>query len=311
MSLRGTVDERFEIDKVAATGGMGTIYRARDTWTGGHVALKVLRTPGDGAWRFALEARIARLIDHPFVVRYVAHGYTNEGAPYLALEWLDGEDLASRLARGPLTPTESLRLFRRLTGALGALHEAGIVHRDLQPANVFLCDGRVDRAKLLDFGVARVLERADGDEMTRPGISMGTPPYMAPEQLTAGTIDARADVYALGALLFECLTGAAPFAADNVAVTVVRILTEPAPRLSDRVEVAGELESFCTRLLDKDPAKRPSSARAVCDFVEQWMAHEGISPCAPDSDHSHDTRVGTSTSPDGEPTPSNHGVESF
>lgn len=279
--LSGMIDGRFMIDRVAATGGMGTVYRAYDTLTGDQVALKVLNAVGGATWRFAQEAEIARVIDHPFVVQYVAHGHTTDGAPYLALEWLDGEDLATRLSRGPLSLGESLQLVRRISRALSALHDSGIVHRDLKPANVFLRDGRVDRAVLLDFGVARMIRRADTDDVTGRGVSVGTPQYMAPEQVTMGAIDARTDVHALGTLLYECLTGAAPFASNNLAVVVLRILREPAPRLSDMwVEVSSELEAFCAQMLEKDPAKRPADARAVCEFVEGLMEREGIAPWA-------------------------------
>lgn len=124
-----------------------------------------------------------------------------------------------------------------------------------------------------------MIRRADTDDVTGSGVSVGTPQYMAPEQVTMGAVDPRTDVHALGTLLFECLTGAAPFASNNLAVVVLRILREPAPRLSDMwVEVSSELEAFCAQMLEKDPAERPADARAVCEFVERLMEREGIAP---------------------------------
>ncbi len=264
-----TVDDRFVIERIAAAGGMGTVYRAYDSHTGDHVALKVLNAASD-PWRFALEARIARVIEHPFIVGYVAHGET-KGIPYLALEWLEGEDLCARLQRGPLSLEESLNVVRRIARALCPLHAAGIIHRDLKPANVFLHDMRADRARLLDFGVARVMTRGIEDERTGTGVVIGTPLYMSPEQARGEVVDERTDVFALGTLLYECLVGRAPFATTgNIAMMLLRLLKEPAPRLSDCwIEVPAEVETLCAEMLDKDRANRPPHAGAVVEAIER------------------------------------------
>lgn len=269
--LGHTVDGRFVLDALVARGGMGTIYRAFDLDTGDFVALKVLAAHADvSAWRFELEARIARVVTHPFMARYVAHGQCDDGAPYLALEWLDGEDLASRLTRGTLAVGEALAVLRHVSLALRELHFMGIVHRDIKPANVFLCEGRPARAKLIDFGVARPVIRStsfDPDRTAR-GVAVGTPQYMAPEQLLAEPVDQRTDVFALGLLLFECLTGFVPFAADSIAV-MLRRLSHRAPTLSEcGIDVPLELDALCARMLDQRPDRRPADASAVLDLLE-------------------------------------------
>src|SRR5262249_46480779 len=139
---------------LAQSGGMGAVFRARDRTTGEAVAGKLLHEAGD-AQRFLREAALLTELRHPPIVRHVAHGRTAAGDLYLAMEWLDGEDLAHRLARGALAPDEAIALVRRIADALAMLHARGGLHRDLKPANVFLEGGRADRAKLLDFGIAR------------------------------------------------------------------------------------------------------------------------------------------------------------
>src|ERR1700722_16582468 len=169
---------------------MGRIYRARDRVTGEAVAVKVL--PGDGdAARFAREAEVLASLDHPSVVRHVAHGGTTEGWQYLAMEWLTGEDLAQRLETGLLGVEDTLRLATKVAEALSNAHGHGIVHRDLKPANLFLVGGRLETVKLLDFGIAHMME---GGNLTISGTIIGTPQYMSPDQVRAVQVDGRADV---------------------------------------------------------------------------------------------------------------------
>src|SRR5262249_36747203 len=153
--------------------------------------------------------------------------------PYLAMEWLEGNDLAARLARGPLAVADSVALGVQVATALGALHKRRFLHRDLKPGNVFLVGGRLDQIKLLDFGLARM---DTATRITDAGTLLGTMAYMAPEQAQGVVdLDARADVFALGCLLFECLTGETPFAAEHPTAILTRILFEATPRLVDRL----------------------------------------------------------------------------
>jgi tetratricopeptide (TPR) repeat protein len=280
------VDGRFEIEQLVGSGGMGEIYRAVDRRDGGRVALKVrhLGAASDRAVldaRFVLEAEILAGLRHPGIVAHVAHGHTAAGAPYLAMEWLEGEDLASRLERGPLPAPEAERLGRHVAEALAVAHARGIVHRDVKPANLLLEGGRIDGVKILDFGVARA-EGARG-AATWSGALVGTPAYMAPEQARGDDrLDARADVFALGAVLFECLTGRAAFVAPHVMGVLARILLEDAPRVSELLPgVPPALDALVARMLEKDPEARPRDASAVAEALASLGAHGASAAALP------------------------------
>ncbi|WP_437575188.1 serine/threonine-protein kinase [Sorangium sp. So ce887] len=264
------IDSRFEIERVAASGGMGTIYRAVDRATGAPVALKLLGQPDrSAAHRFEHEARILAELDHPRIVRHVAHGITPDGVPYLAMEWLDGESLAQRLARQKLDLEESLALLRATAEALGAAHARGIVHRDVKPGNLLLVGGEVAGLKVLDFGIAR-MKRTIG-ALTRTGSVMGTPGYMAPEQATGDRdrLDARADIFSLGAVVFECLTGRPAFQGQHVMALLAKLLMEDPPRVRHlRPDLPQELDDFVARMLAKDPEQRPRDGSAVLEALE-------------------------------------------
>jgi tetratricopeptide (TPR) repeat protein len=253
---RGTrVADRFEIIAQAGAGGMGEVYRAMDTITGEQVALKLLRDASAHGDRFAREARVLAELNHPAVVRYIAHGAGDHGARWIAMEWLEGEDLAHRLDRDDLSAEESVELARRVAGALAAAHARGIVHRDVKPSNLFLSGGAVAGVKLLDFGIAR----AHGGLRTRTGAAMGTPGYMAPEQVRGERdIDARADVFALGCVLYECLAGEPAFASENVVAVLGKVLLDDVAPLDElRPEIPSDLAALVARMLSKDRALRP------------------------------------------------------
>ncbi len=263
------VAERFVVERLAAAGGMGRVFRALDAETHEVVALKVLDAKGsEGSMsraleRFAREARLLAQIRHPGVVRFVAFGTTSRGEPYLAMEWLEGETLAARLARAPLSIDETLTLARRIASALASAHAAGVVHRDIKPSNVLLVGGEVDQAKIIDFGIARFAPIES--DVTRPGGVLGTPGYMAPEQARAlRDIDPRADVYALGCVVFRCLTGRLPFEGDDALSVLAKILLEPTPRLRQLAPSAPPaLEDLVARMLSKEPDGRPLDGASV------------------------------------------------
>lgn len=261
-SLEGSVLAGYRVAHRHAEGGMGTVYRAVEIATGRDVALKVLRS--SGARRRGLErerAALARLADAR-VVRYLGEGRTPDGRPFLAFDWLEGEDLQSRLGRGRLDVGETVRLAIDVATGLGAAHSAGIVHRDVKPANVMIApDGR---ATLLDFGIAQAAGRE------RPS-TLGTALYLAPELIgRRRVVDARADVYALGCVMFECLTGAAPFAADGVAQTLLRGMLETAPRLSLlRPEVPAWIDRLVASMLSKQPDERPRDGSTVAVLLDR------------------------------------------
>ncbi|HEV8321045.1 MAG TPA: protein kinase [Myxococcota bacterium] len=272
---------RFELIRLAGAGGMGDVYLARDRQGGALVAVKVLQAGPHVAARFAREARALAELRHPGIVRYVAHGTVAEGRPYLAMEWLDGEDLAARLDRGPLPLADGVALARRVAEALGAAHARGVVHRDLKPANLFLPGGDVRAVKLLDFGIARLGGGGGGgfgagsgtpagtgrgmSRATRTGVMIGTPGYMAPEQARGERgVDARSDLFALGCVLHECLTGVPAFSGDHLVAVFAKVLfSDPPPVRELRPDAPPALEALVARLLAKEPTSRPADAAAV------------------------------------------------
>ncbi|WP_437721810.1 serine/threonine-protein kinase [Sorangium sp. So ce861] len=259
---------RFELERVAGSGGMGDVYRARDRQDGALVALKLLRSSdAQLVARFQREARLLAELQHPAITRHVAHGVSEQGQHYLAMEWLEGEDLAARLARGPLGLDEALALVHRVADALSLVHARGVVHRDLKPANLFLQGGRLDQVKILDFGIAHDAAATGG--LTEPGVPLGTPAYMAPEQVRGEQdIDARADVYALGCILFECLTGQPPFWAEHAFAVLVKVLFDDAPRPSKlRTEVPEAIDLLTAWLMAKDREGRPEDAAAAASAL--------------------------------------------
>jgi eukaryotic-like serine/threonine-protein kinase len=263
------VADRFEVTAEAGSGGMSVVYRARDNESGRLVAIKVLQAEGlDG--RFARESKMLAELDHPGIVRYVAHGTTAAGRRYLAMEWLDGEDLAERLHHGGLTKTQSVRLATRVAQALGFAHARGVVHRDIKPSNLFLPGRDVDKVKVLDFGIAvdsLVNQRAD---MTVTGTRIGTPAYMSPEQARGlSSLDSRADVFALGCVLYECLAGRRAFSGEDAMALTAKILLEDPPRLRELgVEVPEDLDELVASMLAKDPGLRPADGNIVALLLE-------------------------------------------
>ena len=267
--------DRFELEKVVGTGGMGEVYRARDRLTGKPVAVKLLFASLHGdVDRFQREALLLAELHHPRIVRYVAHGLTPTGRAYLAMEWLEGEDLGDRLTRRPLSIAETIAVGRRLAEALAALHERGIVHRDVKPSNAFLVGGAAHDVKLLDLGVARLTSGAR--QATHSGVMIGTPGYMAPEQARGQRdVDTRADVFALGCVLFECLAGRPAFVGDNMPALLAKILLEPSPRVSSLAPaVPPELDDLVARMLEKHALDRPANGAAVLRALEQLHAEE-------------------------------------
>ena len=246
---------------------MGLVYRAKDEQTGEHVALKVVAEPqGTQSLRFQQEARVLAEIAHPAIVRYLAHGTTAGGEQYLAMEWLEGETLEDRVARGPLRISETLQLGRRVAEALAAAHKHGVVHRDIKPANVFLPAGDPSQAKVLDFGIARRLfDPQQNLRLTSANAALGTPLYMAPEQARgASNVDGRADIFALGCVLFECLAGQPPFAGASPTAVMAKICLDDSVDVArQRPETPPDLVALIAHMLAKDPDQRPARADAV------------------------------------------------
>ncbi|HKI38005.1 MAG TPA: bifunctional serine/threonine-protein kinase/formylglycine-generating enzyme family protein [Gemmataceae bacterium] len=259
-------------------GGMGVVYKATHLALKRTVALKMIRT-GEHAdeaelARFRTEAEAVGRLAHQNIVQIHEVGESG-GLPYLALEFVDGGSLAQKLCGGPLAPREAARLVETLAGAVQLAHSRNIVHRDLKPANVLLTtDGA---PKITDFGLAKTLD-ADSSQ-TRTGAVMGTPGYMAPEQASGRTHDTgpAADIYALGAMLYECLTGRPPFRGDSVLETLEQVRTqEPSAPRRLRRGTPRDLETICLKCLRKEPERRYASAEALADDLRRWRQGEPI-----------------------------------
>jgi hypothetical protein len=256
--LLGTVvGDRFVLEELTGSGGMGEVYRARDRETGERVAVKMLHAGGQShVDRFLREARVLSQLEHPGIVRYIAHG--DSPSLYLAMEWLEGEDLGRTLARAPLGPEDALELTRRVASALDAAHRRGVVHRDIKPSNIFLCNRAIEQVKLLDFGIARLSSGTRA--MTLSGQVLGTIGYMAPEQARERReLSPSADVFSLGCVLFECLTGRPAFTGDRLMAVLAKVLFADLPRVSEFCDdVAPALDELVLRMMQKVPEERPT-----------------------------------------------------
>lgn len=253
----------YRILRKLGEGGMGVVYAAEDDRLGRQVALKVLRDSSpdpDARARLVREARIAAGVAHPLICQVFELGEWN-GQPFIAMELVDGEPLAARLARGALAPGEALPLALSVVDALRVLHGRGIVHRDLKPSNVFVTPAGV---KVLDFGLARPMEAAGADTataLTQAGTILGTPQYSAPEQLTGQAVDARADLFSAGVVLYEMLAGRPPFQGANIGAIIHAVLYDTPPVLTGSPAIAA-IDRVLHRALAKDPAERYQTADA-------------------------------------------------
>ncbi len=277
IALVGTlVGERYRVQRLIGEGGMGRVYEAEHVEIGKRVAIKVLHPcytqSADAVARFRREARAAARLGHPNIVDVTDSGTTPSGAVYFVMELLEGEDLGDLIAAGSTLPVERvIHIGVQLARALDAAHAAGIVHRDLKPENVFLVqrDGQDDFVKVLDFGIAHQMEGDELDKrLTHPGMAMGTPEYMAPEQAAGQPADARSDIYALGAILYELLASVPPHTGENFMEVLTKKSHTPARPLEElRPEVSPELSSVVASALAIDPKARPVSMAALAQAL--------------------------------------------
>lgn len=261
----GTMLGGYRVERALGAGGMGAVYLATDTHLGRQVAVKTMRSDVAAdpqvRERFLREARAAAAIDNEHVVPVYAVGDAG-GGPYLVMPLLRGESLDVRLHRGEWPSlAEACRLAGGVAAGLAAAHAAGVIHRDVKPSNVWL-DGATGRARLLDFGLARPTR--GGEAITRAGMVVGTPSYMAPEQAAGGAVDHRADLFSLGVLLYELTTRQRPFVGDSVlAVLTALAVHEPPPAHATNPAIPAALSRLINRLLAKAPVARADSAAAV------------------------------------------------
>ncbi len=279
-ALGDVLGGRYRLVELLGQGGMATIYRATDAQLGREVAVKVLhpeygRDP-DFVARFKQEAQSAASLSHPNIVGVYDFG-TDAGGPYIVMELVDGEDVATLLARnGPLPPRQAARLAAEVAHALAAAHARGIVHRDVKPGNVLVSsDGRV---KVADFGIARAWADA---RLTLPGVTLGSVHYFSPEQALGEQATEASDIYSLGIVLYELLSGRRPWEGDSAAAVAMARISAPAPFVSAvRPSVPPALEAIDRRALSPDPAARFVSARAMAEALEGFL-DEGTARAVP------------------------------
>ena len=291
-----TVAGRYKVQQLIGEGGMGAVFLVEHNVIRKRLALKVLnremmRSPEMVA-RFEREALAAAHIDHPNVVAATDSGRTDDGALFVVLEYIDGKSLRDRLNYGPLPAPIALHIAKQIASALLRAHGLGIIHRDLKPENIMLVlrDGDSNFVKVLDFGLAKLsisaLLEGESDHsvrrsevLTRYGAVFGTPAYMAPEQAAGGEVDGRTDLYTLGVVLYEMLSGVLPFDGDDSAALLRMHVVAKVPTLKDRaphIKIPPALEALVMRLLEKKPESRIQSAKLLLEALDSLIAAEGL-----------------------------------
>lgn len=263
--LIGTLlDGKHRLERHLGSGGMGIVYAARHEIINKQVAIKILN-PGPNCddtlpERFKQEAEAAARIRHPNIVEVSDFGKTRDGLLYMVMEYVEGESLRELISKqSPLSPERVVNLGCQICSGIAVAHKAGIVHRDLKPENVLIeiIDGR-ETARVLDFGIAKLLDRAG---LTRAGDVLGTPDYMSPEQASAQPVDHRSDIYSLGIILYEMLSGQVPFSGPKPRQVLIRhVIEQPRPVAALRSDMPEGLARACMRALEKAPDKRQQSA---------------------------------------------------
>jgi eukaryotic-like serine/threonine-protein kinase len=284
-----TLGDRYRIDALIGEGGMGRVYSAEHVLMRKRLAIKVLHreltTMAEVVARFEREAMAAANIDHPNVAAATDFGKLPDGAVFLVLEYVQGKSLRDEIAGGPIAAERALHITRQIASGLSSAHALDIVHRDLKPENVMLVEkgGDPDFVKVLDFGIAKVpigevpnsADTPAHTPITKAGMVFGTPEYMAPEQALGQTVDGRADLYALGVILYEMLSGSRPFSSQSQVGILGQQLSKSPPKISDRapgIVVPPAVEAVAMKLLQRESSERYQSAAEVVDVINRLLA---------------------------------------
>jgi tRNA A-37 threonylcarbamoyl transferase component Bud32 len=273
---------KYRVEAEIGQGGFGVVYRATHLGLGKPRAVKILRHLGDD-WRkrFDLEGRALAELDHPYIVAVVDVGVMDEGNPYIVMEYVEGSSLGSLIkAEGMLSLQRALGIMRCVCSAVHYAHERGIIHRDLKPSNIIVqpLSGEGDIAKVLDFGLAKFLQSPSGESLGEPltqtGIILGTMEYLSPEQCAGKGVDERSDIYALGVILYQMLTGTVPFTGESPLAILTQHLHTPPPSLRDSSPtVPAAVEWVISRALQKDPGQRQQTALQLRQELETAILH--------------------------------------
>ncbi len=302
------VAEKYRLSRILGRGGMGSVWEGLHTTLGTRVAVKFIdkqyANSEEARTRFENEARAAARLTSKHVVRVYDHGVTDDGSPYIVMEFLEGEPLDQRLERlGRLPPTETATILAQVCRGLTNAHQAGIVHRDLKPENIFLvwdAEDQADVAKVVDFGIAKFEESSGVTSATRTGLVLGTPYYMSPEQARGfKNLDLRSDLWSIGVIAYRCIVGALPFNGEAMGDLLVKICVDPLPvpsKMAANVPVS--FDDWFVRALAREPEDRFSSAAALseallaaCGVTQPnggfGVKHSGVSPAVTNPDASH------------------------
>lgn len=287
-AIQGRQLGSYRIGERLGAGGIGAVHHGTHVRTGRSYAVKILLPESAleprAMARFRREAEALAALGHASIVAIHDFDVTDDGIGFLVMDLLKGEDLSDRIERAPLGQTQALRIFDQIAEALATAHEAGILHRDLKPSNVFLAQrtGAPERAVLLDFGLAKMIEGDTGGRLTASGATMGTPMYMSPEQAQGLEVDVRTDVYSLAAILFEMLTGTPPFTGPTITAILSKVLMNPPPPMrSIEPGVPQPLEPVVRAALAKNVDERPRSVRTFQAQVHRAMV--GVAATTPKS----------------------------
>jgi len=267
------IADRYELEELVGTGGMSSVYRAHDSLLERHVALKVMHEQllrvGDHVERFRREARLAAQLSHPNIVTVIDRG-EQEGRQFIVFEYVEGENLKALIEReAPLPEREAIELALQVADGLAFAHAQGLVHRDVKPQNVLLTED--GRAKVTDFGIARSVDVHRG--LTQTGTVMGTSDYISPEQVRGGRVDACSDIYSLGVVLYELLTGEVPFHGDNFVSVAMQHINEPPPSVREqRPELSLRVDAAIRKAMAKDPDDRFPTMEAFTSELRVALA---------------------------------------
>ncbi|HEY3256889.1 MAG TPA: serine/threonine-protein kinase, partial [Polyangiaceae bacterium] len=283
------IDSKYRVERLIGRGGMGSVYQGTHLVIGRRVALKVLELNSgpelEVVTRFEREAQAAARIGNDHILDILDFGSLPDGARYIVCEFLDGETLAARMERQRMTPSELVPIARQLLNGLAAAHNAGVVHRDLKPDNIFLLRhkaGWADFVKIIDFGISK-FQAVAGDEsgmrMTATGVVMGTPLYLSPEQARGtGEADHRSDVYSVGVIMYEAVTGEVPFKAQNFNELIFKIVLEQAqPAHLVAPQLDRDFSAIIMKAMARNPHDRYQSAAEFSEVLEEWAAAAGLS----------------------------------
>ncbi|MEO7109629.1 MAG: protein kinase [Polyangiaceae bacterium] len=280
-------EEKYRVERMIGAGGMGVVAEATHLGLGRRVAIKFMRAESrsnpEGAVRFLREARACANLSSDHVVRVFDNGMSKSGEPYLVMELLRGEDLAELLERETMVePGRAVRWVLEACDAIAEAHELGVVHRDLKPANLFLAEGKggEKKIKVLDFGISKLIGEGSFGGLTSQSAMLGSPRYMSPEQTrSSARADARTDIWALGVVLFELMSGTTPFDAENAVGLAAAIMTQPAPRLRERrPDAPPALEKIVMRCLEKNPEDRFDSIASLMNALASYATRATLPP---------------------------------